>query len=512
MYQPNDIHQRLLLLKSHLDRVNRAWTPNDYEHLMMFFVDVLPKLMQAQRCSIFIADRESDHVWLKFGTGVQEKQIEAPKLGSIVGEALHSGAAIIQNNLENKFGFHTIADQKNAFFTYNLICVPIKSLFQEEYIGAVEVLNKLGGEPFTQEDEQFLKRVVKYLSLSIESYTVSAEIIGLTKLMHEDIQAREKRGLGIGPIIAESPGMRRAIELTQKVGTLPINVFITGESGTGKEVIARMIHQLEDRRSRPFVAVNCSSIPEHLMESEFFGYEKGAFTGATGSRMGRFEEANGGTLFLDEISDMPISIQPKFLRAIQENEGVRLGSNKLQKYQFRLISASAKDLREEVEQGRFREDLFFRLFAVDIVLPPLRERKEDIIPLALMFLEQTNIRFKKKVAGFSATTLDMFERFSWPGNVRQLLHEVERLVALTADGEIISADNCSSKLHELEEEKTKFTPDTLSLPIQRKNLEVQLIQQALLQTGGNKIKAASLLEITRQSLHNKIRQYNLNIP
>jgi transcriptional regulator with PAS, ATPase and Fis domain len=273
-----------------------------------------------------------------------------------------------------------------------------------------------------------------------------------------------------------------------------------------------MIHEASDRRDKPFVAVNCASIPEHLMESEFFGYEKGAFTGADHSRKGRFEEANGGTLLLDEIADMPITIQPKFLRAIQEGEGSRLGSNKLIKYDFRIISATNKDLRHELEEDRFREDLFFRLFSVEVQLPPLRERHDDIVPLAVAFLEEVSRRFNKKVAGFSPELLNLFEDYSWPGNVRQLRSEVERLVALTPEGTIIGPEKCSREL--LAAVPVSIRKErkvgSLSIPDQVKSLEIELIEKALAESNGNRVKAAEALKITRQGLHKKMKRYHID--
>ncbi|MBF0369813.1 MAG: sigma-54-dependent Fis family transcriptional regulator [Magnetococcales bacterium] len=511
MREPMDIHQRLIRLKSNLERVNRAWTHDDYDQLMGFFVDIFPQLIGGQRCSIFIADRDSEEVWLKFGTNLTEKQIKAPRTGSIVGKSISTGRVIIQNNLDTQEGYHSVTDRKTEFVTRDLICVPIKSLFDDTYIGAVEVLNKISGESFSQTDAKLLQRAVKYLSLAIESNSVSERISTISQQVEEDIEKSGEDLFGSNRVIAESDGMRKVIQITQQVGALPVNIFISGESGTGKEVIARMAHHMGDKRGRPFVAVNCSSIPEQLMESEFFGHEKGAFTGAMNSRQGRFEEAEGGTLFLDEIADMPASIQPKFLRILQEMEGARLGGNRVRKYNFRLISATSRDLRGEVEKGKFREDLFFRLFAVDIDIPPLRERRDDILPLALMFLRRTNEKFEKRVAGFSLETLQLFESYYWPGNVRQLQHEVERLVALTPNNETISPESCSQKLLPSMSKTNEPTFDTLSLPTQRKNLEIQLIKKALKRARGNKIKAAQMLEITRQSLHNKIRQYQLEM-
>jgi DNA-binding NtrC family response regulator len=314
--------------------------------------------------------------------------------------------------------------------------------------------------------------------------------------------------------IAESKVMQNILNTVFTVSRNPINILLHGNSGTGKEVIARVIHNRSDRKKRPFVAVNCASIPENLMESEFFGYEKGAFTGADSGRGGYFEEADGGTLFLDEIGDMPMFIQPKFMRVLQEGEGRRLGSSKSFTYDLRIISATNKDLRQEVDAGRFRKDLFYRIFSVEINIPPLKDRREDIVPLALFFLKKVSKRFGKRVAGFAPDVLRFFEQYqySWPGNVRQLQHEVERLVAFTPEGKEILLKYCSQELLGRKNPPaiTSLDDATLSLPDKIKELEINCINEALSKTGGKKMPAAKLLGITRVGLDNKIKRYGID--
>jgi DNA-binding NtrC family response regulator len=313
--------------------------------------------------------------------------------------------------------------------------------------------------------------------------------------------------------IAESNVMRNVLHTVNTVSRNPVNILLHGSSGTGKEVLARMIHAGSDRKNKAFVAVNCAAIPENLMESEFFGYEKGAFTGADSSRGGYFEEAAGGTLFLDEIGDMPMFLQPKLLRAIQEEEGRRLGSNKSVPYDVRIISATNKDLLHEVEAKRFRKDLFYRIFSVEIKIPPLHERKEDILPLAFFFLKKVSKKFDKKVKGFSTDILRFFEEYPWPGNVRQLLHEIERLVAFTPPGEEILLKHCSHELlgwKNLSSISCSGDMSKLTLHERVKKLEISCITEALRRTGGKKLPAAKLLGITRVGLDNKIKRYGIH--
>jgi len=490
-----------------LHYVNRAWTVKNYEALLRFFVHMVPRLMEAERCGVFIRDPHSDKVVSKLGTEIGEYEIEAPLDGSIVGHAISTGECVVENSLERRPGFHQEADKQTGFVTRNLVCAPIQALAGGKPTGAIEVLNKLDGKPFTDDDVALVEEVADYLSLALENILVNEEIIRISDQLDREVSTLRSAFLGDVPFVAESAAMRSVLDLVHMVSSTPVNVLIHGENGTGKELIARMIHNGGDRRSGPFVAINCAAIPENLMESEFFGYEQGAFTGAMGSRAGRFEEASGSTLFLDEVGDIPINMQPKFLRAVQEGEGSRLGSNRIMKYDLRLISATNSSLHGQVASGSFREDLYYRLFAVEIRVPSLRERAEDITPLALAFFDEVCRRYNKTLLGFSNDLLTLFERFSWPGNVRQLRREVERLVALTPEGQHLTADRCSPELLASANAPKAPQADDLSLPNRVRELELELIQDALERTGGNRVRAAELLGITRQGLHKKLKRY-----
>ena len=504
--------KRIGELKLRLERVAQSWTVEDYRALTKFYVKILPKITGAERCTIYIIEMATEKICSIFGTGLEERQIEPPHDGSIVGEVISSGNGIIVNDMETREGFHTNVEGDTGYSTRNMICAPIKSASTHGITGAIQVLNKRLHGSFTKDDLTQLEEVANYLALSIENIIINQEILRISDQMNREYERFDKDISLETLFIAESPAMREVLDLARLVSKTPVNVLLQGENGSGKELIARMIHEASDRRDKSFVAVNCASIPEHLMESEFFGYEKGAFTGADHSRKGRFEEANGGTLLLDEIADMPITIQPKFLRAIQEGEGSRLGSNKLIKYDFRIVSATNKDLRKELEENRFREDLFFRLFSVEIHLPPLHKRREDIVPLALTFLEEISRRFNKKITGFSPELLNLFEDYSWPGNVRQLRSEVERLVALTPEGTVMGPEKCSRELLSATPSPSRRAEPSsgLSIPDQVKSLEIRLIERALADSNGNRVKAAEALGITRQGLHKKMKRYEID--
>ena len=500
-------------LRQKLSRLAGAWTIEDYHAFITFYSSFLPSLMKVERCTVFIMELGSNEICSIFGTGLEHQKIKPPLKGSIVGSVINTGKSCLINDLQEHAGYHSFIEEKTGFIGYNLLCAPIKSTTGNSVTGAVQLLNKVDNQLFTEGDSVRLEEVAHFLSLSIESIVLNQEILRIATSLGKEVERLEKESVDGVTFVSESPAMREVLELVHVVSKTPVNVLIQGENGTGKELIARMIHQNGDRRQQPFLPVNCATIPESLMESQFFGHEKGAFTGAESARKGVFEEASGGTLFLDEIGEMPLEIQPKILRAIQEEEGQRIGSNVFFKYDLRLISASNRDLSEEMNQGRFREDLFFRLFSVEITLPPLRDRKEDILPLSLHFLKLTNERFGKNIPGFSPEVLSLFETYGWPGNVRQLQKEIERLVALTAEGQLIRSEQLSRDLHSLysTQEKTLSEADEgyLALPEQTQRLELILINKAMRRTKGNKTKAAKLLAISRQGLDKKIKRHNL---
>lgn len=505
----------LTLLKQKLSQVAASWTIDDFQAFVTFYSTILPSLFGVERCAVFIMELGSNEICSLYGTGLQQKKIKPPLKGSIVGEVIISGESCLVNDLQEHPGYHSSVEKQTGFTCHNIICAPIRSITGNSATGAVQLINKIGAAGFTNDDLIRLEECAHYLSLSIESIVLNQEIMRIATSLGREAERLDKDSVNGVTLIAESPIMKDVLELVRVVSKSPVNVLIHGENGTGKELIARMIHQHGDRREQPFLAVNCASIPESLMESQFFGHERGAFTGAQSARKGLFEEASKGTLFLDEIGEMPIMIQPKVLRAIQEEEGSRVGSNKIISYDLRLISATNRDLHEEVKQGRFREDLFFRLFSIEIFIPPLRDRKEDILALSQHFLKLTNERFGKTVRGFAVDVLNLFEGFGWPGNVRQLQKEIERLVALTEDGQLIQPMQLSrelSALYMIQNANTAAGVESaLALPEQVKRLEIILIKKAMLQTKGNKTKAAKLLAITRQGLDKKIKRYGLII-
>ncbi|MFZ5776289.1 MAG: sigma 54-interacting transcriptional regulator [Thermodesulfobacteriota bacterium] len=506
-----DPGRRLSLLRQRLTQVMHAWSIEDYRGFVQLFVRLLPGVLEAERCTIFIMEPGTERICSIYGTGIAERAIKPPRKGSVVGEVIANGRSVIANHLAPEEKHRAQVEAQTGFVTRNLACAPIRSRTGHGVAGAIQVLNKTGDQGFEKSDLALLEEVADYLSISIESIILNQEILRISEQVGQEVDQLGLGSLRQSRLVAESEPMREILAMVKQISTAPVNVLLLGENGTGKELIARLIHEWSDRRDRPFVAVNCAAIPGNLAESEFFGYEKGAFTGADHARGGHFEEAHGGSLFLDEIADMPLAIQPKFLRALQEGEGSRLGGGKPRRYDLRIISATNQDLLAAKEGGKFREDLYFRLFAVEIRIPPLRERREDIVPLALSFLEQTSKRFHRRTAGFSREVLTCFEQYPWPGNVRQLQREVERLVALTPDGEPIQLATCSVEVRQAlsGQPPADHAAGSLVLPTAVRNLESTLIRQAFKQSEGRMGLAAELLQITRQGLRKKMKRYGL---
>jgi DNA-binding NtrC family response regulator len=332
-----------------------------------------------------------------------------------------------------------------------------------------------------------------------------AELAGaLRKGERLEAENRMLRSEGDGArplLIADSPAMHPVLELVKHVGPSDANVLITGENGTGKEVIARTLHALSLRASKPMVTVNAGALAEGTFESELFGHVRGAFTDAKSDRVGRFELADGGTLFLDEIANVPLNLQPKLLRVLETGEFERVGSSQTRRVDVRVISATNASVKEEAAAGRFRQDLFFRLNTVEIHMPPLRERPEDIESLAAHFLTLYAHRYRKPLARFEPAASDLLRSYDWPGNVRELDHVVQRAVLLARSDEVKAADLGLRPAREGGERRL----EEMSL----EEVERLLIQKALKRFGGNVSQAAEVLGLSRSALYRRMQKYEI---
>lgn len=363
-------------------------------------------------------------------------------------------------------------------------------------MGAFDYLTK----PFDKEELQVVMRKA----------AASAELA-----LHEPATS----ALGRFGLVGNSLVLQDVFKTIEKVAHSPSTVLVTGESGTGKELIARALHEQSPRRDKPFIRINCAAIPRELMESELFGYERGAFTGAVSSKPGRFELADQGTLFLDEIGEIPLEMQVKLLRALQESEFERVGGVTTTRVDVRLVAATNQDLAEQVRLGAFREDLFYRLNVVPLVLPPLRERHDDIPLLAEHFLTKYNKRLGKSVERIAAPAMAALQSYGWPGNIRELENVMERAI-LFAEADTITVHELAAPLREPDTEPALPATQDLSPgrpvgPLKEivrqhtETVEKDLIRRALDETNGNVTKAARRLEISRKSLQNKMKELGL---
>ena len=339
---------------------------------------------------------------------------------------------------------------------------------------------------------------------------VVGKAIELRNLRDENRQLREELGqrYQFGNIVGRSPAMREIFATLERVAPSRATVLLAGESGVGKDMIARAIHHHSPRRDKPFVKINCTALPENLMESELFGYEKGAFTGANMAKPGKFEQADTGTVFLDEIGDVPPAIQVKLLRILQEREFERLGSNKVRHIDVRVVAATNVDLREALEQGTFREDLYYRLNVMPISIPPLRERREDIPFLAEHFVQKLWKDVGSTASAISEEAIQKLMQYHWPGNVRELENVIERSLVLASGAELTAADirlDSAPRAHRPAADSEYAIPEGLTLD----EYEQAIIRDALKRANNNKSQAARMLGLTRNALRYRLTQMGI---
>ncbi|MDB4967473.1 MAG: Response regulator of zinc sigma-54-dependent two-component system [Myxococcales bacterium] len=382
-----------------------------------------------------------------------------------------------------------------------IICV------EERCVGRGDAVCQVLGKPREEWGDRLDEEVKYYQKGCLDAglAKVTAQLKQAEQKLRAKKQQLSRHGEEGEPpgLVARSEAMQKVVELARRVARVDSTVLITGESGVGKERVARLIHDDSSRASRPFVAINCAAVTETLLESELFGHAKGSFTGATTDRAGLFEAAHGGTLFLDEVGEVPASMQAKLLRVLQEREVRRVGENKNRAVDVRVLAATNRDLTAAVDAGSFRKDLFYRLRVVELRIPPLRERRDDVLPLARQFLTEAVARARRKMCGISPKAADQLVRYDWPGNVRELENAMERAVALSI-GTQIQPDDLPEEIRTAL--PTVFVPGRVHT---LEDVEREYITAALRSNGGNRTKTAKQLEIGIATLHRKIKEYKL---
>jgi len=511
----------------HLLHVAKTLTSErDLKKVLTVALDTIVELTGAERGFVWLGEAEDGQVAVARNLDREHVRKPAGKVSrSIIDRALESQETVLTDSAQEDKRFtesRSIADQKLR----SVLCAPL--VLHGKPIGAIYVDHRFIDSEFAGEDRALLDEFRDLAAIAIENARLFEENEAQRKrqeelnvrleqevaAQNEEMEAYRKRLRAIKPrekyrfdysnIIGYSPAIREIFSILDRIIPTDFPVLIQGESGTGKELIARAIHENGPRSTRPFLVENCSAVPESLLESELFGHVKGAFTGADRTRDGLFQRAHKGSLFLDEIGEMAQSMQTKLLRALQEGEVRKVGAGSIEKVDVRIIAATNRDLKREVEEGRFREDLFYRLNVVGIRVPPLRERREDIQPLLEHFLEQACTEAGVPHKAIAPAAMRILTTYNWPGNIRELQNEVKRIVAL-ADGDV-----GTELLGHLKANAPVSSSSSRGLAGRTlKDIERQAIVETLKLTGRNKAETAKRLGISRRALYDKIDKYKI---
>jgi len=464
---------------------------------------VLGDFLEMERGSVFLLGHNTKELRIVAAHGLTKEQIEKGRyrIGEgIVGRVLEMGSPMVIPNVGEEPLFLNKTGARIGKNGISFLCVPIK--FKGKSIGVLSVDRIFKDKTITINEDI---RVLEIVASIIAQYVILWKHYRESEQERENLKLELRGRYSLPNIIGISDKMQEVFEAVRRVAHSRATVLLYGESGTGKELIAKAVHYLSQRAKWPFVKFNCASIPEGLLESELFGHEKGAFTGAITTRKGRFELANGGTILLDEIGDLPINLQPKILRVLQEKEFERVGGERTIKVDVRLVAATCRNLEDLVSQGKFREDLYYRLNVVPIFMPPLRQRKEDIPLLIEHFLKRFDEENNKSIS-ISSDALRVFIEYNWPGNVRELENTIERLVVMSIRTTINSSDlPINLKLPATNEFLQK---ESLKTGIEE--IEKSMVLDALEKTGWVQAKAARMIGITPRQIGYKIKKYGID--
>ena len=472
----------------------------DLDRLLELIIDTATGIMEAKASSLLLLDRKSRKLYFKVATGEKGEEVRKYEINmgqGIAGFVAEKGEPLLIPDVRKDHRWYKQISESIGFETRSIACVPMK--MGNEIIGVVEIIDKEDGSPIQEGDMKLLTVFADLASMAISN----AQKIDQVKRENRDL--KEEIGNKY-QIIGESKSLEKVVSDAFKVANSKTSTLISGESGTGKELLARLIHRAGPRKHRPMIILNCAALPESLLEAELFGYEKGAFTGATDRKIGKFELADGGTLFMDEIGEMSPGMQAKLLRVLQEGLFYRVGGNVPISVDVRVISATNKDIAKEITEGKFREDLFYRLNVVQLHMPALRERKEDIPLLARHFLDIFEKERGLPGLTISENAMEKIREYDWPGNVRELGNALERAVVMGNHHEILPEDLPIS------EPKINYPAMTAGLTLKEAvdGFKKEFIAINLKHTGGNRSKAAKSMDIQRTYLSRLIAKYNLH--
>ncbi|MBN1518807.1 MAG: sigma 54-interacting transcriptional regulator [Spirochaetales bacterium] len=402
----------------------------DATALLTHIIESATRLTEGEASSLVLKNEDDGRLYFEIALGPKGREVKRFSLSSgegIAGWVAERGQSLIVNDVETDSRFYGDISKSIGFPTYSILAVPM--LVRDRCVGVIEIINKKGMKYFTQLDLQWLEMFATQAAIAIEN----ARYLEKAKQEIGFLRDQITNDQGYHVMVAKSPDILEKLELIERVAKTDSSVLILGESGVGKELFAEQVHLKSHRTGKPFIRVNCAALPEGLLESELFGHVKGAFTDAIQNRRGRFELADGGTIFLDEIGEVPLRLQAKLLRVIQQKTFEPVGSSDTMTVDVRIVAATNRDIDALVKRGEFRSDLYYRLNVLPIYIPPLRQRKEDIPALADFFLKKFCRETKKQLSGFTDAAMEHMLSYSWPGNVRELENAVERAVVIAKE-------------------------------------------------------------------------------
>ncbi len=492
-------------IRALIDACRKITSSLNVEEVLLFIQQSARGLMNAKSSSVILLDSSGEYLQIASSTGAKQGEVKGlrfPSNKGIAGWVIQHRQPVMVDDVGSDPRFYAQIDQQSGFRTERIICAPM--IFREQMLGVIEVLNYEFGSRSQESSMELLNTFAGLAAVALKNAISFDSLSHSYKLLSE--QARTE-----GSYRSGNRKMRSVYEMCSKVAPLESTVFLRGESGTGKELLADLIHSLSGRGDKPLVKVNVAAMPENLVESELFGHEKGAFTGAVGRKRGKFELADRGTIFLDEIGELRPDTQVKLLRFLQEHTFERLGGSETIKVNVRIIAATNRDMEQAVGSGAFRTDLFYRLNVVPLEVPPLRERTEDIPLLVNFFIDKFNTELNRKVEGIGPDALERLLRHSWPGNIRELENIIERIMVMREQGIIRSEDVPAEIGAGPDRPAQQIGAGGKTSPAGLHDMEQRMIQEALEANAFNQSRTARRLGITLNQLRYRIKRYGIEI-
>jgi Nif-specific regulatory protein len=475
---------------------------SDIHALLSHILESVTLFCGGEASAILLLDREKQELYFETTLGIKGQDVKQYTLKAgegIAGWVVQHNKTLVVNDADNDKRHQRRIFREINFPLTNMIAVPMR--LKDECIGVIEILNKGDGKSFGEDDVEWVEIFATQAAMAITNARNIEQARSEIQLLRDQL----KTGEGYHILIAKSPAILEKLEIIDRVAKTDSSVLILGESGVGKELFAEQIHLRSPRSKAPFIRVNCAAIPEGLLESELFGHVKGAFTNAIANRQGRFEMADGGTIFLDEIADIPLALQAKLLRVIQERTFEKVGSDVSVTVNVRILAATNKDIEAQVEQGAFRSDLYYRLNVLPLYIPPLRQRPEDIPELAFFFLKKFMAETKKQFDGFSDNAMEALLSYSWPGNIRELENCVERACVIGKNRQIRREDLFLNARMEISEPRG----GERNLKNAINSFKTQFIRKVLEENKWNQTETAKALDIQRTYLSRLIKDLDI---